>query len=372
MAFEHGGPDERELRALAVDPADLVDFSVNVNPYGPCPEVLAAIRSAPVDRYPDPTALAAREALAASLDVSPDWVVLGNGAADLLWAVRRLVGRALLVEPTFSEFRAGAAPGAVDAQWWARPDDSFAVDLEQIGREVRTAGVDAVYLCNPNNPTGRAVAAAEIAELARELPDCTMVLDESFLSLSDRAHELFVPLPANVVRVRSLTKDHCIPGARVGYVVAVPAVAAALHQARPAWSASAAAQRAAIAAAAQAPFVESCRRRLLRDRDELAASLGGCVVVIPSSAPYLLVRFAAPGAVVRRQLLEHHRILVRDCASFDLPDWVRLAARPAPDRARLLEALRDRGLWASKASDRSDHHRGAICHMGHLATRKPQ
>src|SRR5687768_2805436 len=103
----HGGPQDDELRALEIDPATLVDFSVNTNPYGPCAALVEAIRTAPIDRYPDPTARAAREVLARTLDASPDELALGNGAADLLWTLARVLVRpgtnVLMVEPTFCE-----------------------------------------------------------------------------------------------------------------------------------------------------------------------------------------------------------------------------------------------------------------------------
>src|SRR5690348_4496565 len=104
----HGGLYEPELRALALRPEELLDLSVSTNPYGPAPEVLQAIRDASVARYPDPHATRAREAIASSLGLAPSSVLLGQGAAELLWsAARALLGRedcALIVEPTFGEF----------------------------------------------------------------------------------------------------------------------------------------------------------------------------------------------------------------------------------------------------------------------------
>src|SRR5512142_3073390 len=96
----HGGPRLDELRAAGVDPASLLDLSVNVNPYGPSPEMMAAIRSAPVDRYPDPQAAAVREALAARWGVPAGQVAFGNGATELLWALLAVLlrgGRTLLL-----------------------------------------------------------------------------------------------------------------------------------------------------------------------------------------------------------------------------------------------------------------------------------
>src|SRR5436190_6237589 len=110
---EHGGVDVDELRGLGLAPADVLDFSVNVNPYGPSAAIVRAVRAAAIDRYPDPTARAARQALARACAVDVAEIIVGNGAADLLWTVARVLLRpgttALVVEPTFSEFGEAAS-----------------------------------------------------------------------------------------------------------------------------------------------------------------------------------------------------------------------------------------------------------------------
>ncbi len=130
-----------------------------------------AIASAPVDRYPDSTASAARAALASVCGVSAERIVLGNGAADLLWTLARVLvapGRAVvMVEPTFSEFRAAAAAaGARLVEWRADSATSFALGpaaLAAIVETARACEAVAIYLCAPNNPTGAGVAHAEIS-----------------------------------------------------------------------------------------------------------------------------------------------------------------------------------------------------------------
>ncbi|HMG24250.1 MAG TPA: aminotransferase class I/II-fold pyridoxal phosphate-dependent enzyme, partial [Kofleriaceae bacterium] len=131
MGRLHGGISAGELRALG-GAGDVLDLSASCNRYGPCPAVVDAIRAAPIDRYPDPTAAAAREALAAALDTAPDRIALGNGAAELLWTVAGALVRpgsgVVIIEPTFGELRAAVdhAGGRVH-EWRARPDDGFAI-----------------------------------------------------------------------------------------------------------------------------------------------------------------------------------------------------------------------------------------------------
>lgn len=342
----HGGPHDDELRALGVDPALLRDFSVNTNPYGPCQGVVEAVRTAVIERYPDPTARAAREAMAPILGVSPDEVALGNGAADLLWTLARALlrpgSRTLIIEPTFCEFRAAAlAARASIVEWRAHESDGFAINLESIARLLHAEGVGVVYLCAPNTPTGTGLPAAVIAAWAEANPRASVVLDQSFLSLSESFADAEVRMPPNVVRVRSLTKEHAIPGVRLGYLLASPDIVDRLEENRPAWMTSAMAQAAAVAACRERSFVEESRRKLLADRERLLSRIRSLdVATFASSTGFFLVR--VKGATeLRRRLLSRHQILVRDCLSFGLPDFIRLAARPEPDAQRLVAALKE-------------------------------
>ncbi len=343
----HGGLHDEELAGLGLAPADVLDFSVNVNPYGPCDAVVHAIRTASLARYPDPTGRAARVAMAAALGRHADEIALGHGAVELLWSLARLLvppgQTCAVVGPTFSELGAAVrAGGGRVVEWRASARDDFAVHTHAIDELLEQEKPRALYLCNPNNPTGRALAAAEVAALAARHPDVTLVLDQAFLSLSERHTDAEgARLPANVVCVRSLTKDHALAGLRVGYLVADAALVTRLEAIRPPWTASAPAQAAAVATFRPdaAAFVASSRRRMLADRDALGAALAPLSLrALPSVAPFVLVP-AARATDLRRRLLARHRILVRDGTSFGLPDHVRLAARPADDTEHLVAAL---------------------------------
>jgi histidinol-phosphate/aromatic aminotransferase/cobyric acid decarboxylase-like protein len=340
----HGGPRDAELEALGIDASELIDFSVNTNPYGPSDGMREAIRAAAIDRYPDPTGLRAREALGRWLGVPATAIGLGNGAAELLWTLARVVARpgvrALFAEPTFSEFRRACTAAELKVvEWRARADDGFALDLDAIGRRADEEQAGIVYLCTPNTPTGSTLSAVDVASWAEARPARLVVLDQSFLSLSDGWRDASVDMPPNVIRVRSLTKEHAIPGIRVGYLLGRAELVAALEEQRPAWMTSAPAQAAAIAAGAEEAFVAQSRERLRVERERLLVELRRLgLEAFGSSAPFCVVR-VGDAAALRRRLLVGHRILVRDCASFGLPEFVRLAVRPEADAQRLLLAL---------------------------------
>jgi histidinol-phosphate/aromatic aminotransferase/cobyric acid decarboxylase-like protein len=346
-ATAHGGLLDDELAALGLAADDVLDVSVNVNPYGPTAAMLASVRAARIDRYPDPSSTVARAALAQHVGCDPAGVVVGNGAVELLWTLVRSALRpgatVLAVEPTFSELpRAARVAGMRVVTWRADAAHDFAVDLDAVGDAVVRAGADLLYLCAPGNPTGAPIPVADVARLAARLPALLIVLDEAFLPLSERHADAGVPLPDNVVRVRSLTKAHAIPGLRVGYLVTTPRLAAGLEASRPPWSTSAAAQAAILAAIDEQDFVADSRRRLLADRARLETRLHELrLMPRPSSTLYTLVDVSRAGdaTALRHRLLARHAVLVRDCTSFGLPHFIRLCARPSHDEARLVRAL---------------------------------
>jgi len=342
----HGGADPAELAALGIDPALVLDASNSVSPLGAAPAVEHAIRTAPIDAYPDPTCSAARAALARACGTGPERVVVGSGATDLLWTVARVLlapGDTLLsCEPAFSELRAAAELGGARVVA-CRADERarFRHRTDEVVRSARQVGARVVALCAPSSPTGDLIRAASLARIAARHAELTLVLDQSFLALSRYPEDRAVAMPDNVVCVRSLTKEHAIPGVRVGYLVAAPGLARRIESARPAWSVSTAAQAAAVAAVAAEDFVARARARLLAASVELEAAVGELgYELLPSQTTYFVVRVGDARAF-RRALLEQHRVLVRDCSSFGMPAWVRVGARAGDEMRRIVAGFAD-------------------------------
>jgi histidinol-phosphate aminotransferase len=341
----HGGVSLDELAAMGVDLRETIDFSASINPYGPCPAVLQAVQACPIDRYPDPTAAGLRRALAGAHGIAPHRIVVGNGAADLLWTLAHLLiapgAKVIIAEPTFAEFRSAAlAARAHVIESRAAAERGFAPDVDAIEALAFSNGAAVVYLASPNTPVGTRVPVERVAALAERLPHTTVILDQAFVSLSDHPADERAGVPDNVVRVRSLTKDHAIAGLRLGYVLASAELAGCLEARRPPWMTNAVAEAAGIAAVRANLFVEESRALLRVDRDELASALKEIgLPPLPSTAFFLT--FAVPDAAALRRRLLAKAILVRDCSSFGMPGFVRVAARPKADRERLVQALRE-------------------------------
>jgi histidinol-phosphate aminotransferase len=143
----------------------------------------------------------------------------------------------------------------------------------------------------------------------------------------------------NILVLRSMTKDYAIAGLRLGYAVADEAIIQALVNVRPAWNVNALAQSAGLAALHDEAHQRETLMKLQVEKQKLIAGLKDLGFdLIPSHTNYFLLP-VAHGADFRQKLLAHG-ILVRDCASFGLPTYVRIATRMAKENARLLESVR--------------------------------
>ena len=341
----HGGIDLAELRALGLRPDDVLDFSANVNPYGPSPAVREALARVSLEGYPDRECLELRVALADSLGVPPDGILPGNGASEIIWltawAFLRPGDRVLVVGPTFGEYsRAAEFMRARVTTWRARAELSFAPEQAKIAEMLESLPPRLVFLCNPNNPTGAVLPPEAIAAWARQYPRTLFVVDEAYLPFAAGLDSVLSFEVENVLVLRSLTKNCGLAGLRLGYAVGEASVIALLRRAQPPWSVNALAQAAGVAALRDPTHQQVSLARLAHAKQELVGSLTRLgLAPVPSVTAFFLLH-VGNGAAFRQALLRRG-ILVRDCASFGLPGHIRIAARQPEENERLLAVIRE-------------------------------
>ena len=349
----HGGLDHAELHALGIDPETILDFSVNTNPFGPSPAVLEAFRTANVSRYPDSEATLLKQALADQHHVTPDRVLIGNGSVELMWLVAYAYlaegTYALTLAPTFGEYRHVArVAGAEVTEITAVAEQGFRLEVPIIAQAVGAQRPAVVFICNPNNPTGVLIPPMEIATLSIDHPDTLFVIDEAYVPFinphyprsSDAGSSscLDIDQPANLLVLRSMTKDCGIPGLRLGYAVGDPEVIGALRTVQPPWSVNAPAQAAGLAALRDRAHVERSLCAVAEAQDYLTRALMELgLEVLPSRSNMLLLRIGDAAAF--RLTLLRAGYCVRDCASFGLPDYVRIGPRTLPECRQLVTAI---------------------------------
>jgi len=353
----HGALDYGELERLGLHPQEVLDCSVNANPYGPSPQVREAVAKAAIDRYPDRECLELRRAILddelTSSDLPLGSIVCGNGTTELIWAIARAYLKpglkAGMLGPTFSEYRVAClAAGATVDEFGVQASTCFQPDIAAVAAWISREQPALVWLCNPNNPTGTWLDRHHVQLVAEacQRTGALLVVDEAYwrFVFPHEAYSAVELVDASrrqqVMVLRSLTKDCALAGLRLGYAIATPAVAERLGAQLPSWNVNGVAQAAGIAALTDRVHLKTTLDRLAIERLAFFHALRHTGLhVIPSRTHFCLVE-VGDAHHVRQQLLTR-KILVRDCTSFGLPQFVRIATRPMCDWQQLLFALQE-------------------------------
>lgn len=350
--YQPGKPTSELERELGL--SDTIKLASNENPLGPPPAALAAIREVlpELSLYPDGNGFALKQALGEHLGVTPSMITLGNGSNDILV----LLAEAFLLpglEAVYSQYAfavyelATRATGATACVAPARPahdDVPLGHDLAAMAALV-SPRTRLVFIANPNNPTGTALALPALRRFIEQLPEhVVVVVDEAYVEYAQDPAQASVlgwlqTFP-NLVVSRTFSKGFGLAGLRIGYAVSSAQIADVLNRIRQPFNVGHAAQAAAIGALGDHEYLQRSRamnreglRQLAGTLDELGLWYGA------DAGNFLLVDMGRPAAQVYRQLLEQG-IIVRPLANYGLPDHLRISIGTPPQLERLAEALR--------------------------------
>jgi L-threonine-O-3-phosphate decarboxylase len=344
----HGG-NLAWAAALAGCPPDaILDFSASISPLGPPNSAIAAIKSqlGNLKHYPDPNYSELRLALSHFHQLPPEWILPGNGSAELLTLVGRELAKlaaTILITPAFGDYYRTLA--AYNANVLECPlslvPSHWSLFLDK-GQRTKDKGL---LLNNPHNPTGKIFSRDSILPYLEQF--ALVVVDEAFMDfVPPNDEQSLIPVVqeyTNLVILRSLTKFYSLPGLRLGYAIAHPDCLTKWQLWRDPWPVNTLAAAAAIAALEDTEFQQQTWAWLPPARNQLFEGLAEIPGLQPqlSAANFLLVESQESTSQLQQQLLKHHQILIRDCLSFkELGDrFFRVAVREESDNQRLLTAL---------------------------------
>lgn len=364
----HGGNLEWAAQWAGCSPSEVLDFSASINPLGPPASALATMQAhlSELKAYPDPEYRQLRSALAAFHQIHPDWILPGNGAAELLtWAGRDLASldKAVLLTPAFGDYRrALRAFGAkleesLVMDHWQQPETGALVN-SPTGNSLRCSSPKAtlqltnpyasntgILINSPHNPTGLMFSRQSLLPYLDRF--AVVVVDEAFMDFlpPDQQQSLidWVGDYPNLVVIRSLTKFYSLPGLRLGYAIAHPDRLQRWQQWRDPWSVNTLAAAVGAVVVQDREFQQQTWNWLAAVKSPLLEGLQALAGLTSygGAANFLLVRCQQSVTQLQADLLQRNRILIRDCLSFpELGDgYFRIAIRTAAENQRLLDAL---------------------------------
>ena len=340
----HGAVDYEEIAAHGFDAEDIIDFSVNSNPFGPASMVVDALRLASISQYPDKVCGKLRRALSLQQSLEIDQVLVGNGTAELLWLIAfAFTGqgdKVAVLEPTFSEYARNAQlMGAEVCEWRLTTDNGFAIDEDAIEQWLVEQNPKVVHLCSPNNPTGYQVSNQTLRCWSQQLPQTLFVVDEAYAQFLPNYHSAMQMSIRNVLVLRSMTKDYSLAGVRLGYVAGPASIIRTLDQVKIPWSVNEFAQIAGVAAIQAQSEYELMWQDLHNESTSFKASLSKVGYRLIESPMHYFLMEVAEGRMFRERLLADG-LLVRLCDSYDLPNYVRLSTQLPEQNQRLLDFLK--------------------------------
>lgn len=342
VPYVPGKPIDELERELGIPRA--IKLASNENPLGPSPKALAVLAdaAATLHRYPDGGAHRLRAALADRYKLTRDQVILGNGSDEILGLLARAFlspgDEAVMADQTFVIYKmevtaAHGTPVIVPLKQWRH-------DLPAMANAI-TARTRLLFICNPNNPTGTMVAAADVQALMQRVPDDVIVVfDEAYYEYVQDQHfpdsVSWVKQHRNAIVLRTFSKIYGLAGLRVGYGVTTPEITGYLNRVRPPFNVNTMAQRAALAALADDEHVAKSRAL---NTSEMAAMKAGLVALgfqpLPSQANFLFFDVGRDGRTVFESLLRQG-IIVRHIEG----PWLRVTIGLPEENRYFLDALK--------------------------------
>jgi histidinol-phosphate aminotransferase len=320
----------------------VVKLNTNENPFQPSERVMQAIAGLSAEtlrRYPNPTADLFRDAAANLHGLTRDHFIAGNGSDDILTIATRCFvpsgGTLAFPDPTYSLYPILARLEDAVAQpipWerdWSLPVEALA-----------NCGAHAIYLANPNAPSGTFVSPLKVAELARRYPGL-LLIDEAYADFADDNCIALVGQYPNVVISRTLSKAYSLAGLRFGYAIAQPEVIAEMMKVKDSYNCDAVSIAAAAAALEDQPYARANWEMIKSERSRVGSELSQLGwAVLPSQANFILATVPSGRGNEMYQGLKQQGILVR---YFDLPglqDKIRITIGQSHENNALLAGIK--------------------------------
>lgn len=348
----HGGNLGRAMEKYSLSLDEIIDFSANINPLGFSSKIREAIIKN-LDRlshYPDPECKEAKKEISAYFKIDYENIILGNGSTELIYLIVQTLKpkKVLIPVPTFCEYERALNNNNVSINFYKlKEKQEYLVSMDEIIPQL--AGIDLVFLCNPNNPIGTFLPKKEMLTLVKEVQKrkIFLVLDEAFIDLYEEDSLIKeVKNYDHLIILRSLTKFYGLPGLRIGFAASSPKLIKKLEAQKIPWSVNCLAQIAVREMLRDERFISKSKSFLLEEKEffyQELSNIEGLKVHKPS-ANFIFIKLL--GNITPEQLMDQlakKGILIRDCSNFrglERGNFIRVAVRTRKENIKLLKEIK--------------------------------
>lgn len=340
MISGHGGNIHEIAGQLGCLPADIIDMSSNVNPLGPPDGLLDFLKENlhAVTSLPEANAAGINHDFAKYHKLHIDTVLAGNGTTQFIYTLPRVLKsrRVLIIAPTYVDYADSCRMNGIPFEFLiTEPADGFQIDLNKLERAL--AGVDTVFICNPNNPTGTIIPIDSLKKLINRNPDIFFVVDESYLPFVPNYNRLSLigNRSENLIVLNSMSKIFGIPGLRIGFVIASKETIRKILNYYLPWSVNSLAQGAVSYLMNHGKtvkkFIRLSQKYLNEERTRFLQifTRTSNIIFFPGLTSFILGKLSAMKAHEACEHLAEKRILIRNCENFEglSDDYIRISLK---------------------------------------------
>lgn len=348
----HGGNIEELTRKYNLDKEKLIDFSANINPLGLNKNVKKTIIEAieEINIYPDITYYNLKKSISSYEKITLDYLTLGNGAAEVIFNLVRAINpkKALLLAPTFGEYEEALLSINSKVEYYMLKEGNnwdINIDiLEKINKET-----DMIFICNPNNPTGKLTDRKLILEVLEKAKnyDCVVAIDESFLDFvkDNENYTLinYIEDYKNLFIIKSLTKFFAMPGLRIGYGITYDkTLIRKINSISVPWNINVLAEKGAIKALAEKEYINNTINYIENEKDRFYYEL--CkfndLKIFKPSVNYIM--FKINKNIDLKEEMMKENIIIRSCSNYIGLDnkYYRVAVRKREENEKFIDVLK--------------------------------
>ncbi|NVK30978.1 MAG: histidinol-phosphate transaminase [Gammaproteobacteria bacterium] len=322
---------------------NLIKLNTNESPYPPSPKVLEAIEQAAksLRLYPDPVSAKLKQTLADYHQLTSDQIFVGNGSDEVLAHV-------------FAAFFKQDLPLYFpDLTYSFYPVYAKLFEIETVTVELNAkfeidpndyqSPAGGVIFANPNAPTGHLLGLDAVRQIARQQPDCAVVVDEAYIDFGGQSAVALVNEFPNVLVVRTYSKSRALAGSRVGYAMGNSELIEGLNRVKDSFNSypiDRLAEAAAVASVEDNDYFEACCEKVIAQREWLAAELSKLdFTTLPSFANFVLTEHATFDAKTIATKLRDQHIIVRYLGAARIENHLRISVGDEAQNQALINAL---------------------------------